>query len=39
MLQRLSVALAQVKVAATSENLLNEMRQIRYYYIKQQKLL
>ena len=31
MLQRLPIALAQVKVCNTSENLLNEMRQIIYY--------
>ena len=37
MLQRLSVALAQLKVATISENLLNEMRQITC--IKEQKLL
>ena len=30
MLQRLSVALAQVKEGNTSENLLNEIRQIIY---------
>ena len=30
MLQRLSIALAQVKFGNTSENLLNEMRQILY---------
>ena len=31
MLQRLSVALAQVKEGNTSENLLNEIRQIIYF--------
>ena len=31
MLQRLSIALAQVKVGNISENLLNEIRQILYY--------
>ena len=31
MLQRLSIALAQVKVGNISENLLNEIRQIIYY--------
>ena len=31
MLQRLLVALAQVKAGNTSENLLNEIRQIIYY--------
>ena len=30
MLQRLPIALAQVKVGKTSENLLNEIRQIIY---------
>ena len=30
MLQRLSIALAQIKVGQTSESLLNEMRQIIY---------
>ena len=30
MLQRLPTALAQVKAGSTSENLLNEIRQIRY---------
>ena len=29
-LQRLSIALAQVKAGNTSENVLNEIRQIRY---------
>ena len=37
MLQRLSVALAQLKVTTISESLLNEMRQITC--IKEQKLL
>ena len=31
MLQRLPIALAQVKAGNTSENLLNKMRQIIYY--------
>ena len=31
MLQRLPIALAQVKAGNTSENLLNEIRQIIYY--------
>ena len=31
MLQRLSVALAQIKEGNTSENLLNEIRQIIYF--------
>ena len=30
MLQRLPIALAQVKAGNTSKNLLNEIRQIRY---------
>ena len=30
MLQRLSIALAQVKAGSTSENLLNEIKQIIY---------
>ena len=39
MLQRLPRALAQVKASNTSENLLNEVRQIIYIYIKKKKLL
>ena len=31
MLQRLPIALAQVKAGNTSENVLNESRQIMYY--------
>ena len=31
MLQRLPIALAQVKAGITSENLLNEIRQIIYF--------
>ena len=31
MLQRLPIALAQVKTNKTSENLLNETRQVIYY--------
>ena len=31
MLQRLSIAFAQVKTYNTSENLLNEIRQIMYF--------
>ena len=38
MLQRLPIALAQVKPGNTSENLLNETRQI-IYCIKLKKLL
>ena len=33
MLQRLPIALAQVKAGNNSENLLNEIRQIVYHYI------
>ena len=39
MLQRLPMALAQVKAGNISENLLNEIRQIIYYFIKKRKLL
>ena len=37
MLQRLPIALAQVRVGNTSENLLNEVRQIMYslYQVKE----
>ena len=37
MLQRLPISLAQVKVGNTSENLLNEMREIIYllYWVKE----
>ena len=37
MLQRLQIALAQVKVGITSENILNKMRQIIYllYRVKE----
>ena len=38
-LQRLSIALAQLKAGNTSENLLNEIREIIYFCIKQKKLL
>ena len=31
MLQKLSIALAQIKASNTSENLFNEIRQIRFY--------
>ena len=34
MLQRLPIALAQVKVGNTSENLLNEIRQIIYFFYR-----
>ena len=33
MLQRLPIALAQVKADNTSENLLNEIRQIMYFFV------
>ena len=39
MLQRLPIALAQVKAVSTSENLLNEIRQIIYYLYQTKKLL
>ena len=40
MLQILSIALTQVKAGSTSENLLNEIKQIIYIpYIEQNKLL
>ena len=39
MLQIFPIALAQVKAGNTSENLLNEIRQIIYFCIKQKKLL
>ena len=39
MLQRLPIALAQVKAGNNSENLLNEIRQIVYFCISQKKLL
>ena len=39
MLQRLPIALAQVKAGNTSEKLLNEIRQILYYFIEKRKLL
>ena len=38
MLQRLPIALAQVKVGNTSENLLNEMRQIIYYLYRAKEI-
>ena len=38
-LQRLPIALAQVKAGNTSEDLLNEIRQTKYFCIKQKKLL
>ena len=39
MLQRLLIALAQVKAGNNPESLLNEIRQIVYLYIKQNKSL
>ena len=36
MLQRVSIALAQVKAGNTSENLLNEIRQIIFFYRKKE---
>ena len=39
MLQRLPIALAQVKAGNTSENLLNEIRQIIYSLYQEKKLL
>ena len=39
MLERLPIALAQVKVGNNSENLLHEIRQIVFHYINQKKLL
>ena len=35
MLERLPIALAQVKEGNTSENLLKEIRQITYFFIEQ----
>ena len=39
MLQRLRIAIAQLKADNASKNLLNEIRQILYFCIKQKKLL
>ena len=39
MLQRLPIALAQVKAGTISKNLLNEIRQIIYFCTEEQKLL
>ena len=39
MLQRLTIALAQVKASNNSESLVNEIRKIVYYCINQKKLL
>ena len=38
MLQRLSIALAQAKAGNTSENLLNEIRQIIYSFYREKKV-
>ena len=38
MLQRLPIALAQVKVRNTSENLLNEIRQITYSLYREKEI-
>ena len=38
MLQRLPIALAQVKAGNTSENLLNKMRQIIYYLYRAKEI-
>ena len=38
MLQRLSIALAQVKVGNTSENLLNEIHQVTYSLYQKKNL-
>ena len=39
MLEKLSIALAQVKAGNTSENLLNEIRQIIFLCSEKRKLL
>ena len=38
MLQRLPIALAQIKACNTSENLLNKMRQIIYYLYRAKEI-
>ena len=38
MLQRLPIALAQVKACNTSENLLNEVRQVMYYLYREKEI-
>ena len=38
-LQKLPIVLAQVKAGNTSENLLNKIRQIIYFFIEKKKLL
>ena len=39
MIKRLPIALAQIKAGNNSEYLLNEIRQIVYFFIDQRKLL
>ena len=39
MIQRLPIALAEVKAGNTFENLLNQIRQIIYYFYRPKKLL
>ena len=39
MLQRLPIAVAQVKAGNTFENLLNQIRQTIYYFYRSKKLL
>ena len=38
MLQRLSIALAQVKVCKTPENLLKEIKQIMFYFYQEKEI-
>ena len=38
MLPRLPITLAQVKAGNISENLLNEIRQIKYYYYREKDI-
>ena len=38
MIQRLKIAISQVKAGNTSENLLNEIRQIIYYLYRQKEV-
>ena len=38
MLQRLSIALVQAKPSNTSENLLNEVKQIIYYFYREKEI-
>ena len=39
LLQRLPIAIAQVKAGNTSKNLLNKIRQIKYFCIEKKKFL